>query len=358
MYPTKKEVSFFAFTQKVLNFCEEMTKKGHTVYHYGIPGSEVNCTKSFDCVSEKTLKETYGDENIIDFRSQSINNKVHKEFNEIAGNFLKNNIKSKNEFLLPFWGIGHEKVCKDYKDKLIVIEPSVGYDSFFAKYKVFETYTHMHRMYGSYHKMFPNPYDAVIPPGFYLNEFDISDKPGDYLLFLGRICGPKGILIAQDISNKANIPIKFVGHEFTDASLGKSYLTEVLGPVKQEERKELIRNAKCLIAPSTYMEPCCWVMIEAMLSGVPVVSSDFGGFVEYNIHGLTGFRCRSYNEYVHAVLNVDKLNKGDIRNYAINNFLVKDQMNKYENYFNLILKIEDGKEFEITENCEFTARYI
>ena len=34
-----------AFTQKVVNFCEMMTKLGHNVFHYGNQASEVYCTE-------------------------------------------------------------------------------------------------------------------------------------------------------------------------------------------------------------------------------------------------------------------------------------------------------------------------
>ena len=34
-----------AFTQKVVNFCEMMTKLGHNVFHYGHQDSEVYATE-------------------------------------------------------------------------------------------------------------------------------------------------------------------------------------------------------------------------------------------------------------------------------------------------------------------------
>ena len=43
--PTRKDISLCAFIQKVYKFCDEMTKRGHTVYHYGHEESIVNCTE-------------------------------------------------------------------------------------------------------------------------------------------------------------------------------------------------------------------------------------------------------------------------------------------------------------------------
>ena len=42
--PTRKDVSLCAFVQKGYKFCDEMTKRGRTVYHYGHENSIVNCT--------------------------------------------------------------------------------------------------------------------------------------------------------------------------------------------------------------------------------------------------------------------------------------------------------------------------
>ncbi len=39
-----------AFVQKVYKFCEEMTKRGHTVYHYGHEDSSVNCTEHINVI--------------------------------------------------------------------------------------------------------------------------------------------------------------------------------------------------------------------------------------------------------------------------------------------------------------------
>jgi hypothetical protein len=67
--PTRKDVSLCAFVQKVYKFCDEMTKRGHTVYHYGHENSIVNCTEHINVTSNDILINSYG--NLNDLKTLS-----------------------------------------------------------------------------------------------------------------------------------------------------------------------------------------------------------------------------------------------------------------------------------------------
>jgi glycosyltransferase involved in cell wall biosynthesis len=222
VYPTRKEITICAFTQKVYKFCSEMFKRGHTVYHYGHPDSNVQCTEHINVVSRTTYDNHYKDKKWQDFLPQNTKNKLHEEFNANAAREALKRRHDKNDLLLAFWGFGHKDACEKLQEGMIVVEPSIGYDSFFAHFRVFESYAHLHKMLGGAQIKHPHPTDHVIPPGFFPEDFEFSENKEDYWLFLGRIVDSKGVLIADQLSRALRQPIKFVGPQTLKTTLPKN----------------------------------------------------------------------------------------------------------------------------------------
>ncbi len=333
-----------------------MTHRGHTVFHYGHPDSSVPCTKHFDVVSRATYNKVYKKQQWQDFHLQTVNNEVHEEFNKNSAALIKKNKQEKKDFVLAFWGFGHRECCEQLKD-FFIVEPSVGYDSGFAPFKVFETYAQLHKLQFSLHNNnFPPFTDHVIRPGFYFEDFTYQDKKQNYLLFLGRMINSKGIDIAQNLSKAFSMPIKFVGPQNLKNNLKKDNpLAEYIHTVSNNERKKLLANAKALIMPSLYSEPCGWAMLEAFISGTPVLSTDWGGLAEYNIHGQTGFRCRSLNEFYHALGIIDNIKPSFCREYAEENFTISLVARMYENYFTHLMQTTKHGMGAIFEKCNFVV---
>jgi|10_taG_2_1085330.scaffolds.fasta_scaffold01222_3 glycosyltransferase involved in cell wall biosynthesis len=361
VHPTRKEITLCAFTQKVYKFCKIMTHRGHTVFHYGHPDSQVPCTQHFNVVSRSTYEEVYKKQSWKNFLTQNIKNKVHEEFNKNAKSLIKKNKQSDNDFVLAFWGIGHRAACEGLggpREDFHVVEPSIGYDSAFAPFKVFESYAQLHKLQFQMYGEFSNPRftDHVIKPGFYFEDFCYKEKKENYLLFLGRMQDCKGIKIAQNLSKAFSIPIKFVGPQNLENSLKKDNpLAEYIHTVSNNERKKLLANAKALIMPTLYAEPCGWAMIEAFISGTPVLSTDWGGLGEYNIHGQTGFRCRSLNEFYHALGIIDTIKPLFCRKHAEENFTIDFMAHTYENYFTHLMQTTKHGMGAIFEKCNFVV---
>jgi glycosyltransferase involved in cell wall biosynthesis len=336
--PTRKEISLCAFTQKVYKFCEEMTKRGHTVYHYGHENSKVNCTEHITVTNDEILKESYEDLNKwkTEGFNQSVKTKAVKIFNDNCIQELNKRIKSENEFILCWFGYAHEQCVKHFNDKAIIVEPSIGYDSMFAQIKIFETYAQMHKMHGVAKSNIQFHEEFVAYPGFYEKDFLYKKEKSNVALFLGRIIEQKGAQAAYDMCNMVGQEIYFAGPNIL--GLKDTKYCKMMGFVEPEERKKLLSEAKFLLAPSFFVEPCNWTVIEAQFSGTPTITTDFGGFTETVKQGYTGFRCSTYNQFNFAIRKGYKeINPENCLRNAMHNFTIEIQCNQYEMIFKSLI---------------------
>ena len=336
--PTKKDISLCAFVQKVYKFCGEMTKRGHTVYHYGHPDSEVFWTEHINVTNNDILKSSYHNLNYWQTKgfNQSVNENPVKIFNINCKTELEKRIKNKNEFILCWFGYAHEPCVKHFYDKAIVVEPSIGYDSMFAPIKIFETYSQMHKLHGAAQQNIQIGAEHVVYPGFDENDFLYKKEKSNTALFLGRIVEAKGAKFAYDICNYLQQEIIFAGPNIMN--LPDTKYCKFVGFVEPQKRKELLANAKFLFAPSVFIEPCNWTVIEAQFSGTPTITTDFGGFTETVLQNKTGLRCNNEQQFIYAAQNISKIiDAEECRKNAINKFTLDLQCKNYATIFKSLI---------------------
>jgi len=114
---------------------------------------------------------------------------------------------------------------------------------------------------------------------------------------------------------------------------------EYLGVVGPELRGELMANASAFWCPTIYVEPFANVHVEAMACGTPIICTDWGVFTETVKQGETGFRCRTFQEFLDAVEDVKKLDPWRIRKYALDNFSLEAIAPRYDQYFRRLLDL-------------------
>jgi glycogen synthase len=172
---------------------------------------------------------------------------------------------------------------------------------------------------------------------------------------VGRIISSKGVGIAVEVTKRLGLKLVIAGQGDLTSIIGSiPDHVEVIGYVEPKQRCELMKNAKALFAPTHFNEPFGGVMVEAMYCGTPVISSDWGGFAENNLHGVTGYRCRTIEQFEWAALNIDKISRRSCYEWADKNFSLNRVALMYEEYFETLIKIYNGKDGFYSKNPDRT----
>lgn len=338
---TSKEFNACAYTQKVVKFGKMMTERGHEVIHYGHEDSDLPCTEHVSVLTNDDFKKCYGSH---DWRKTffkfDTGDHAYQTFYKNAINEVGKR-KQEHDFILPFWGSGVRPICDAHPD-LICVEPGIGYaGGHWARFKVWESYAiyHAHCGMASVGQCQQDNYSVVIPNYFDIEDFTFNDQKEDYFLYLGRVYSGKGVDIAIQATERAGVKLVVAGQK--EAGYTFPPHVEYVGYADVLKRKELMSKAKASFLPSQYVEPFGGVQIENLLSGTPTITSDWGSFAENNLHGVTGYRCRTMGDYVDAIHNIDKIRPADCRAFG-ENFTLERVAPRYEKYFQDVLDVYNG----------------
>lgn len=333
---TNRENSACAYTQKIIKLAKILKRYGHTVIFYGVEGSQVECDEFVQVSDQQILRKTYGDyDRSTSFFRCSPDDEAHAQFNQNAIREILARREERDILLCPMGR--DQKPVADAVD-LLTVEPGIGYSGVFSQHRVFESYAWMHYIYGLLGTEDGPWYDCVIPNYFELEDFPFQQKKEEYLLYLGRLIGRKGVQTAADVAKATGHTLYVVGQGTLENPQEGLHLAgerhiRYLPAVGPKERAELLKNAKAVLMPTYYLEPFGGVNVEAQLCGTPVITTDWGAFSETVLHGVTGYRCRTFEEFCWAVEHVDALRPEDCRAWAAANYSMERVGAMYEEYF-------------------------
>jgi len=327
-----------AYTQKIAKFVRMMAPRGHTIIHYGNEGSRVECahvqiftdaeresfygkhdpTRAYDCVWNP--KET-----------------AWMLWNSRAIAEIAQRVQT-GDFVLGLASDCHKPIADALGPMAWFVEFGIGYYGTFSPYRIFESNTHREWLQGSVGNKNVDWGDATIPNYFDPEEFLPvlgshmhaletlrSTQPaafqaineldqwlttrrmdvfgtGGYFMFLGRLNDDKGWRIAVETTAKLGAPLVLAGPGTISEELPAHVYRFWVANIQQ--RAILLNRAIASFAPTLYREPFGGVAVEAMMSGIPCITTDFGGFVETV---PAKFRCHTLKEFVKAAQSTMKM---------------------------------------------------
>lgn len=346
-----------AFTTKIFNFCKMMHAAGHEVIHYGAEESDPPASECVTIMSAAEQRSIYGERD---------NQKPYNEsFDASHPGFVAFNTRGAAEILkrsqprdfVCIMGGTANRPLADLVAPLMVVEHGIGYLGSFAKYRVFESYAHMH---GQLRAEQADPdgraYWGVVPNYFDVADFPFCPPPSENTFgYLGRIIQRKGVSVAAAACQQLGAKLLVAG---TGATMRGGKLAgddgmiyegdiEHLGHVNQEQRIEFFRRIRALFVPTLYVEPYGSVAAEAQLCGVPVIASDWGGMVDSVEHGRTGYRCHTLKQFVAAAACVNYLDRDYIWSRARRLWSLEVIARRYEEYFLMLTDLWAGGWYEM-----------
>ena len=159
-------------------------------------------------------------------------------------------------------------------------------------------------------------YLATTYNGIDPHEFTFVERPGEYLVFLGRFHPEKGTHLAIEIARRAGVRLKIAAIPQDEAYFRECvepYIdgdrVQFLGSVERAARNELLGGALALVHMTTRPERFGLTMIEAMACGTPVLGARMGSIPEIVVDGETGFLCDSVEAAVARVPQLASLER-------------------------------------------------
>lgn len=207
---------------------------------------------------------------------------LHSRFNRLAIENIRKHLSDDN-YILLLGGISQKSIAEAIKESNPISVHSDNHSAFLPL-SIYPSYAAMHANYAVRNKP-PSYADCVLrycPP--------IDHKKRDNKL---------GGIVTIGFTDVQSIQI---AHDMATATGLANIRIDLNDPKwKINEYYDLLANASCLIQASSQLDTVGRHVIDALSHGTTVITTDWGAPAEVIKHGLNGYRCRSYGEYLQAI---------------------------------------------------------
>ncbi|RJQ56342.1 MAG: glycosyltransferase family 4 protein [Actinobacteria bacterium] len=179
-----------------------------------------------------------------------------------------------------------------------------------------------------------------------IDTFPFRETKDDYYLFIGRMSPLKGADLAAEVASRAGVRLVMAGKiDVTDEEYFKAKVDPLIdgeqivfkGEVSRDEKRDLLAGAKGFIFPLQWSEPFGLVMVEAMVTGTPVIAFPYGSVPEIIDDGKTGFLVNNPDEMVETLPRLEELDPFECRRTVEARFGVGHMTDRYEELYETIL---------------------
>jgi len=188
-------------------------------------------------------------------------------------------------------------------------------------------------------------YNGVDP-----SRYPMQEAKQDYFVFLARTTWRvKNVQTAISWARDVGVRLEIMGG--SGVSRG---LIHYNGLVDEPEKLKLLANARALIYPTNWDEPCAAAPLEALACGTPVVSTPNGCMPEL-VRAGTGVICSDYKELLESLSKLSNVRPVDCRR-AVESFFSDDRM--ADDYLNLMQKISRDGDLDHSPHYAFESSSV
>jgi len=172
-------------------------------------------------------------------------------------------------------------------------------------------------------------------------DYVYSETKDSYFLFMSTVDWgtQKGLDVVLSLSRHMGFKLVVAGTGRDCESINRvaamcrDFDAEYVGDVKGREKANLLAGARAFLFPTKVAEAFGLGMVEALMSGTPVICSDKGACPEI-ISDEVGFVCRDENDYIAAIQNVGQISPRACREKAMRDYhylrMAADYVAEYE----------------------------